>query len=267
MFDTAIMQRSTGLAEIAMEQGRLTGLSQSGSAKVMLPRSYGPAPEIVFLNTSGGLTAGDTLDYRVDLAAGTRATATTQTAERAYRADGIAAQARVSLQVGAGGMLDWLPQETILFDGAKLDRLTEVDLGEGASFLGLETIVLGRAAMGETLARLSLHDRRIIRRNGRMQVFDPFRLDDANLARRDAPALLNGARAVAVLILLAPGAEDALPALRAALTEPDVTAAASALPGRVILRAHAPDAWPLRRQMARLIEALRPGALPRVWQS
>ena len=80
MFDTAIMQRSTGLAEIAMEQGRLTGLSQSGSAKVMLPRSYGPAPEIVFLNTSGGLTAGDTLDYRVDLATGTSATATTQTA-------------------------------------------------------------------------------------------------------------------------------------------------------------------------------------------
>ena len=261
------MQRSAGAARVSVNQGRLTGLSQSGSAKALLPRSYGPAPEIVFLNTSGGLTSGDTLDYRVDLGPATRAVATTQTAERAYRADGIAARARVVLAVGAGGMLDWLPQETILFDGAKLDRETVVDLAEGASFLGLETIVLGRAAMGETLGRLHLFDRRIIRRNGRIEVFDPFRLDDASLARASALALLQGARAVAVLILSAPGAEDQLAALRAALTEPDVTAAASALPGRIILRAHAPDAWPLRRQMARLIDTLRPGALPRVWQS
>lgn len=261
------MQRSAGAARVSVDGGRLTGLSQSGSAKALLPRSYGPAPEIVFLNTSGGLTSGDRLDHGVDLGPATRATATTQTAERAYRADGIPAQARVALTVGAGGMLDWLPQETILFDGAKLDRETVVDLAGDAHFLGLETIVLGRLAMGETVARLSLRDRRIIRRNGRIEVFDPFRLDDASLARAAGPALLQGARAVAVLILSAPGAEDQLLALRAALTEPDVTAAASALPGRVILRAHAPDAWPLRRQMARLIQILRPGALPRVWQS
>lgn len=261
------MQRSAGVARVSIDGGRLTGLAQSGSAKALLPRSYGPAPEVVFLNTSGGLTSGDTLDYQLDLGPATRATATTQTAERAYRADGIPAQARVALKVGAGGMLDWLPQETILFDGAQLDRLTEVDLAEDASFLGLETIVLGRAAMGETLRRLHLHDRRIIRRNGRVEVLDPFRLVGASLARADAPALLQGARAVAVLILSAPDAEHQLPALRAALTEPGVTAAASALPGRVILRAHAPDAWPLRRQMARLIDTLRPGGLPRVWQS
>ena len=261
------MQRSAGVARVSIDRGRLTGLSQSGSAKALLPRSYGPAPEIVFLNTSGGLTSGDTLEYCVDLGPATRATATTQTAERAYRAEGLPARARVALTVGAGGALDWLPQETILFDGAKLDRETTVDLAEGASFLGLETVVLGRAAMGETLRRLHLHDRRLIRRNGRIEVLDPFRLDNSSLARADAPALLQGARAIAVLILSAPGAEDHLPTLRAALTEPGVTAAASALPGRIILRAHAPDAWPLRRQMARLIETLRPGALPRVWQS
>ena len=261
------MQRSAGVARVSIDGGRLTGLAQSGSAKALLPRSYGPAPEVVFLNTSGGLTSGDTLDNLVARGPATRATATTQTAERAYRADGIPAQARVALKVGAGGMLDWLPQETILFDGAQLDRLTEVDLAEDASFLGLETIVLGRAAMGETLRRLHLSDRRVIRRAGKLEVFDPFWLDDTGLARAAAPALLHGARAVAVLILSEPRAEDRLPALRAALTEPDVTAAASALPGRVILRAHAPDAWPLRRQMARLIDTLRPGGLPRVWQS
>lgn len=267
MFDTAIMQRSAGLAEIALDRGRLTGLSQSGSAKVMLPRNHGPVPEVVFLNTSGGLTAGDRLDYRLSLAPGTRAVATTQTAERAYRADGIPAVARVSLSVGAGGMLDWLPQETILFDGAKLDRETAVHLAGDAAFLGLETVVLGRAAMGETLRHLWLRDTRRITRDGRTLLFDPLRMDSAALGRVTNPAILGGARAFAVLILSEPRAEDRLPDLRSALTEPDVTAAASALPGRVILRAHAPDAWPLRRQMMRLIATLRPGALPCVWQS
>ncbi|MBA4490691.1 urease accessory protein UreD [Paracoccus sp. S1E-3] len=267
MLDAVHMQRSAGVARVSLDRGGLVGLSQSGSAKALLPRSHGPAPEIVFLNTSGGLTSGDRLEYHLDLGPATRATATTQTAERAYRADDLPAAVQVALKVGAGGMLDWLPQEAILFDGAKLDRETVVELAEGASFLGLETIVLGRAAMGETVARLHLNDLRVIRRAGRVEVFDPFRLDDSSLARAGAPALLQGARAVAVLILSAPDAEHQLPALRAALTEPEVTAAASALPGRVILRAHAPDAWPLRRQMARLIETLRPDALPRVWQS
>ncbi len=261
------MQRSAGVARVSIDRGRLTGLSQSGSAKALLPRSYGPAPEIVFLNTSGGLTSGDTLEYCVDLGPATRATATTQTAERAYRAEGLPARARVALTLGAGGALDWLPQETILFDGAKLDRTTTVDLSGDAAFLGLETIILGRAAMGETLRHLWLRDTRRIIRDGRIELFDPLRMDSAALGRAANPALLAGARAFAVLILSEPRAEDRLPALRAALTEPDVTAAASALPGRVILRAHAPDAWPLRRQMARLIETLRPGGLPRIWQS
>ena len=80
MLDAVHMQRSAGVARVSIDGGRLTGLAQSGSAKALLPRSYGPAPEVVFLNTSGGLTAGDTLDYQLDLGPATRATATTQTA-------------------------------------------------------------------------------------------------------------------------------------------------------------------------------------------
>lgn len=266
MLDAAMMQRSAGVAHVAMDRGRLTGLSQSGSAKAMLPRCHGAAPQVVFLNTSGGLTAGDRLEYGVTLAPGTHAIATTQTAERAYRAEGGMAEARVSLRVGAGGSLDWLPQETILFDGAGLTRETEVELQGDAAFLGLETVVLGRAAMGETVRRLWFQDRRRIRRDGRLELLDPFRLDGLVLTRADSPALLDNARAFAVLILSAPHAEDRLDALRGAL-EPGVETAASALPGRVVLRAHAADAWPLRCQMARLIEILRPGGLPRVWQS
>ena len=246
---------------------RLAEFYQEGCAKIRLPDTFDHTMEAVLINSSGGLTGGDRLEWTFDSGEETHLTLTTQACEKIYKSSGGTATVDTRIEVRAGACVHWLPQETILFNGAKLDRETVVDLAEGAHFLGLETIVLGRAAMGETVTRLSLRDRRIIRRNGRIEVFDPFRLDDASLARAAGPALLHGARAVAVLILSAPGAEDQLPALRTALTEPDVTAAASALPGRVILRAHAPDAWPLRRQIARLIQILRPGALPRVWQS
>ncbi len=267
MFDAPALQRSHGSALVHLDRGRILDLGQSGSAKAMLPRTHGDRPEVVFLNTSGGLTSGDRLAYRVELGAGTRAVATTQTAERAYRADGPVAVARVDLVLGSGASLDWLPQETILFNGAGLARETRVELGAEARFLGIETVVLGRAAMGEVVGQLRLTDRRVIRREGRLVLLDPFRLTDDALTRAGNPALLNGMRAMAVLLLIAPDAADALPVLRAQLDEPGVTAAASALPGRLVLRALAPDAWPLRRQMIRLIETLRPGALPRVWQN
>ncbi|WP_232962283.1 urease accessory protein UreD [Paracoccus tegillarcae] len=260
-------QRSIGLARIAFDGGRLTQLDQSGSAKAMLPRCHGPHPEIVFLNTSGGLTSGDRLGFQVRLGDGQRATATTQTAERAYRADGPPADARVDLEIGQGARLDWLPQETILFDGAALTRQTTVNLRADSEYLGIEIIVLGRAAMGETVTRLRLLDRRTIRRDGRLLVMDPFRLDDAALARGHGQALLGGMRAVAVLVLVCKAASDALTPLREVLDEPGVNGAASARDGLLIARCMAPDAWPLRRQMLRLIEKLRPGALPRVWQN
>lgn len=266
MLDAPQLQRSFGSASVRFDRGRLVGLMQRGSAKAMLPRSHGSRPEVVFLNTSGGLTSGDRLEYRLDIGAGVRAVATTQTAERAYRADGPPARARVDLVVGQGAELDWLPQDTILFDGASLARETRVALAGDARFLGIETIVLGRAAMGETVTCLSLSDRRRIERDGRVVLLDPFRLDDAALSRAEGRALLAGARAVAVLVLIAPDAADVLAGLRAEMDEPGVTAAASASDGRLVLRCLAADAWPLRRQMIRLIHRLRPDALPRVWQ-
>ena len=244
----------------------LADLAQSGSAKAMLPRMTAGLPEIVFLNTSGGLASGDRLSFAVTLREGSRALATTQTAERAYRAEGGAARAEVRLQVGENGWLDWLPQETILFDGARLVRDTQVDLAPGAGCLLLEMIVLGRLAMGERPARLHLRDRRVVRRAGRVIHHDAMALDDATLPRLGGPALLDGARAVATLAMVAPHAPDLLARARSALGEPGVTGAASAPPGRLVIRLLAQDDWPLRRQVNRLLAALRPDPLPRIWQ-
>lgn len=259
------MQRSHGAAHVGLAAGQITTLHQQGSAKAMLrlpPRSA--VPEVVFLNTSGGLTAGDRLAYRLDVAGGT-VTATTQTAERAYRAEGGHARLDVTLSV-RDGVLNWLPQETILFDGASLTRRTEVALSGEARFLGIETVILGRGAMGEVLRRVRLDDRRAVRRDGRLVLLDPLRLDDGVLASAGSPAVLGGARAMAVLVLVCRDAVDALSPVRDLLGAEGVTAAASASEGRLTVRALAADGWPIRQMLLRLIARLAPHGPPRVWQ-
>ncbi|MDO8884390.1 MAG: urease accessory protein UreD [Pseudotabrizicola sp.] len=275
MFAAAItepMQRSRGEASVSLALGpagmRLTGLRQQGSAKCILPHGpigRGGPPEVVFLNTSGGLTGGDTLAYAVTLGPSARAVATTQTAERAYRSSGGAARVRVTMDVGPGGWLDWLPQETILFEDSHLDRRTTLDLAPGAGCLLLESVVLGRAAMGESVGRVALRDWREIRQSGRPVMVEPLTLTDRAL--QTGVAGLRGCRAFASLAMVGQGVADLLAPVRRVLDEPGVTAAASAPDGRLMLRMMAADGWPLRRQIARALAVLRRGAaLPRVWQ-
>ena len=246
--------------------GRLSRLWQGGSAKAILPRMHGRAAEVVFLNTAGGLTGGDQLDYSLSLAAGARAVGTTQTAERAYLSRTGGARVDVTLTLGAGARLHWLPQELILFEGASIDRRLRVEMAENAEFIMLETLVLGRAAMGERLTQLALRDRREVIRGGRPAMVEAIRLSDADLVRPGA-AGLNGAVALATLALFAPDAVDRLARLRAVLpAEGAVRAAASAWEGKLVVRFMAPEAWPLRQAVAVAVATLTGGALPRVWQ-
>ncbi|MGA0613629.1 urease accessory protein UreD [Paracoccus sp. KR1-242] len=240
---------------------RLTRLHQAGSAKAMLP----PAPgcEIVLLNTSGGLTGGDRMDITVTQEAGTHLTVTTQTAERAYRSTTGRARVTARFEVAAGAHLDLLPQETILFDRSALLREQEIALAGDATALWVETLILGRAAMGETVRTLDLTDRRRITRDGRPVFVENLRLGDATLARGESIATLAGCRAFATLVLVAPDAADRLDRARAALGS---DGAASAFDGKLVARVMADDGWPLRQAMMRLIQAIRPGPLPRVWQ-
>ena len=260
-----VMQRSRGAASVELAAGgRLVRLAQAGSARAILPRIGGEAPEVVFLNTSGGLTGGDRLDYALNLGAGARATATTQTAERAYRSAGGTARVRVRLKVGDGGQLDWLPQETILYQSSHLQRRTEIALAADASCLALEAVVLGRAAMGERVTQFALDDHRVIRRAGRPVMLEPLRLRTGAL---ETPAALGDSRAFASLVLVAQGAEDAVAPVRALLDEPGVDGGASGWDGRLAVRLMARDGWPLRRQILRLLAVLRRGPPPRVWQA
>lgn len=254
------LQRARGAASVRLSGGRLRALRQEGCAKAMLPRTHGGPAEVVFLNTAGGLTGDDRLSQALAVEGG-RATGTTQSAERIYASLGGAAEVETRLSVGPGARLDWLPQETILFDRSALHRRTVADLAPDATLLLAEALVLGRAAMGEEVRALDLLDRREIRRGGRPLWIEPLRLTGAVIARGTG-ALLGGARAMATLVLAAPGAEDAAAALR--LDGEGVEAAASGWNGRAVLRLRAAHAAPLRRALARAILALG-GRLPRVW--
>lgn len=264
------LQRSAGVARVELVPGshgvtRLADLAQQGCAKAMLPRVHGPEPEVVFLNTAGGITGGDRLSYSLGLAADARATAATQTAERAYRssADAEPGTVLVDLKLGARARLDWLPQETILFDASDLSRRTDVQMAGDATLLWAETLVCGRAAMGETLARFTLRDDRKVRRGGRLALWEPLRLTPVDLMRSSG---LGGARAISTVVFLSQGAEAALDTVRRVAPE-GVEWAASAWDGKLVVRALAPDAQPLKQALAQVLEVLRDGrALPRVWQ-
>ncbi|MBF9036500.1 urease accessory protein UreD [Rhodobacterales bacterium HKCCE2091] len=267
MFDQATgaghLQRATGRAFASLRHDALRGLSQAGSAKVMLPRVHGAAPEVVFLNTAGGMTGGDVFDMALSADGGTVA-GTSQTAERIYRASGAEpAQVAMTLTAGAGTRLHWLPQETILFDGAALHRRTEAELTGDAELVLADALVFGRQAMGEVLTRLSLVDRRMVRRDGRPVLLETVRMGDADLVR-PGTAGLGDARAVAAVHVLAPDAPDRLARLRAVLPG-DGSASASAWDGRLSCRILARDPAHMRRVLSRAVTCLTGAALPRVW--
>jgi urease accessory protein len=267
---TPRLQRAQGRAEVAVRRDgaaiRLQRLFQQGSAKAILPRTHGPVPEAVLVNTAGGVTGGDAFAWSLAVGPGAALVATTQAAERVYRSAAGAAEIRTALTLGEGAALDWLPQETILFDGARLDRAIEIHMAEDARLLALETLIFGRTAMGETVAAGAISDQWRLRRGGRL-VHAEALCAAGDLARATSgPATLAGGRALATLLLAAPGAADKVGPIRNLLTEEAAVAAgASSKPDLLIIRLLSPDAQALRATLIRLLMALRGTTLPRVW--
>ncbi len=193
--DLIPLQRARGELGIVVKRRELESvldeLRQVGSLKARFPRRITPGwMDIVTLNTSGGIAGGDRLELTIECKAGARATIAAQAAERFYRArEGDAAShVRTRLVVAAGAAMEWLPQETILFDRSSLDRRLEVELAADARFLAVETLVFGRAAMGEQVRAGSLRDLIRVRRDGELLLHDAIRLDGdfALLMRRAA---------------------------------------------------------------------------------
>jgi urease accessory protein len=269
-------QRAIGRLALSFRAGspqaptRIEQFYQEGCLKSRLPRPVEAGIcEAVLMNISGGIAGGDELTTSLTLGAHARACIAGQAAERIYRALGHdPARITTRITVGQGATLDYLPQETILFDGFRLHRTLEIDLAEDARFLGVETLIFGRHAMGEQLQTGSLRDRIELRRNGKALLTDMVRLEgdvQGMLARK---ALANGAGAMTTLVYAAPDAAARLEPARALLEGSPCEAGASLVHGVLLARLLAPSSALLRATVVKILSLCRDGrALPRVWQS
>jgi len=139
------LQRAHGSGRVVVGAGRngrasLTELYQEGSAKIRLPNTHDGHVQAVFLNTAGGLTGGDALCWQAKVGANAHLELTTPACERIYKTTGEPATIATRLQAGEGAILEWLPQETLLFAQSRLERCLEVDLQAGSRFLALEAV-------------------------------------------------------------------------------------------------------------------------------
>jgi urease accessory protein len=269
--DPVRLQRAVGELRVGVErsgeQTVLDDLRQAGCLKARFPRRVVSGwMDAVTLNTGGGVAAADRLDVAVSAGAGTQVTVAAQAAERFYRAlpHDAPSSVRTRLTLDAGAALEWLPQETILFDQCALDRRLEIDMAADARFLGVEMLVFGRTAMGETLRQARLRDLIQVRRSGALLLHDGIRMDGAIEALLQRPAIGKGARALATLVCVAPDAEGLLDPVRQALGAAE--AGASAWNGMLVARILGPDGAGVRRSVIAALAVLRPSRpLPRVW--
>ncbi len=236
---------------------------EAGSFRARFPR--GPRFEAVILNTGGGMTGGDRLSLGLTLEPGADAVVTSQAAEKIYRSDGPHVAIAMSADVGDRARLTWLPQETILYDRARVRRSIAVDLAPSATLTMLESIVIGRIAHGERLEDASWHDTWRIRRSGALVFAETIALDGAISDRLEHAAIGCGARAMATLLHVAPQAEAHLADVRAAIADAKSICAASAWNGMLVARFADPDPQSVRRDCIAAVTAITGAPMPRAW--
>lgn len=236
---------------------------EAGSLRVRCPGSPARELEAVIINTAGGAAGGDRFDFDFSAGEGTSLVVTTAAAEKVYRTLGPETAIGVKLDVAAGATLSWLPQETILFDRARLTRTIDVTIAPDARLFLAEGIVFGRSGMGETVVEGVLFDRWRVRRGGKLVYAETVRLDGALSARLAEPAVAKGGIAVAT-VLIVPGEQGAVDAVRALQDQFVGEVGASAWNGVAAVRLCANDGAALRHDLIHVMTALR-GSLPRIW--
>jgi urease accessory protein len=250
----------------------LTHLYQHDPCRALFPR---PAPgdplTAILLTTSGGLTDGDRIRLSITLADGAMATVTSQAAEKFYRSRGAECVVEVALDVAAGAWLEWLPQEAILFDGARVARRNLCRVAAGGRLLACDLLVFGRLARGERFRRGLLHDRWQVHRAGRLAWLDSLRMEDAGIAAAFADKVgFDDAEALGTVFYVADDAARWVEFARELVVETNCRAGATMVNG-VLLARFLGAAPAVRATMTGYIESMRhavaglPERLPRVW--
>jgi len=241
-------------------------LHESGSLRVRFPSPEAEGLSAVLVNTAGGVAGGDRFDIDITAGEASRLTLTTAAAEKVYRAPAAAAQLNIALKVEAGAHLAWLPQETILFDGARIVRRIDLDLAENASLLLCEVVVFGRSAMGERMLHGEFVDRWRMRRGGRLVFAETVRLDGCIGEKLARPAVANGGVAIGTALIV-PGDDVLVERIREAAACFGGEVGISTWNGFAMARFCAQDAARLRADLMTVLGRASGAALPRLWLS
>lgn len=265
-------QRVNGVASVSFKPSRgttrLDKLYQHGSAKVRFPKTYGEFCESVLINTAGGLTGGDRLDWTLKLDEETKTVITTQACEKSYKSANGHAAVSTRISVAKGATCHWLPQETILYEGSSLSRTLDVQLASDAKLIALEAVMLGREAMGETINYCDFKDRWRIYREDKLIFADDVKLEE-NIADLDnAKALMVGQKAFATLLYCSAEDDDQLEfmAQKTRLLMKNKNMAVSVFNQKLVARFLAKDTYELRASLLPVLKLLTGNELPKVWR-
>lgn len=270
------LQRAKGLCRIVVgdsERGNeIVDVFQRSPLRVIFPKiGSADVKEAVLINTGGGIAGGDQLQCDVTAMANAAIAITSQTAERVYRALDEPARVLTKLKVTDGARLAWFPQETIIFNWAKLDRETEIEVTSGAELLSLEGLVFGRAAHGEQLIGGQLVDRWRVKCDGRVIWADSFRVGEEVFPHLQRRALLGNCKAISTLIYFGPKLDKRLELLRDISRSLDCLCAATSVRGLIIVRLAAETSFDLKLALRTLLQRLGPEfgpgpfRLPKMW--
>ncbi|MFZ0844201.1 MAG: urease accessory protein UreD [Pseudolabrys sp.] len=264
---TFAANRATGHIALSVASAgsvtRRESVHEDGSLRVRFPNvSAGPL-EAVIVNTGGGMTGGDRFAIEMAVGVGAHLIAGTAAAEKVYRSNGPDAEMSVKLDIAEGASLAWLPQETILFDQARLSRRIDIELAPNASLVMAEAVVLGRAASGEMMNEGFFADRWRLRRDGKLIYADTAWLEGAIAARLIEPAVTRGGIAIAT-VLVTPCDEATLASVRALREHFTGEVGISAWNGIAVARLCAKDGTALRHDLIAVLAALNQ-PVPRLW--
>jgi urease accessory protein len=267
---SAIFAANRAQGSVTFDVHRIEGvtrrrhLHESGSLRVRFPSPEAEGLSAVFVNTAGGIAGGDRFDIDIAAGAGSRLAVTTAAAEKIYRAQGPAAQINIGLKAAAGAHLSWLPQETILFDQARVRRRIDIDLADDASLLLCEIVVFGRSAMGERMQKGEFVDRWRLKRGGRLVFAETLRLDGDIGEKLKRPAIARGGVAIGTALIV-PGDEALLERIRELAKSFGGEVGISCWNGFAMARFCAQDAARLRADMMAVLGRASASALPRLW--
>src|SRR5262249_11404500 len=270
------LQRAEGSCRIVLggsEKGtRVVDLYQKSPIRVLLPRTSGARiEEAVLLNTSGGVAGGDRLQSDVTAIEDASIAITTQAAEKVYRAITESAHILTTLKVRDTAKLAWLPQETIVFNRARISRETRVEVTSGTELLALEWLVLGRAAHGERLSAGTITDRWRIVKDWRLIWADSFRITDDVLPSLCCKALLSDCTGVATLVYFGAELGARLELVRSLISSLECQCEATLVGGLMVVRFAARTSYDLRTALRNVLQrfgnesARGPFQVPKMW--